>query len=106
MKTKRNRENCGSRSINLAPFRCFAAYFKACDPLKTLRHGFISLVSFTSSSHGKCRHFSCAGFSISHNVQYTTDHAQKTEKRLFQGVFFMYGQNIRPDKRTPRTAQK
>lgn len=36
MKTKRTRENCDSRSVNLAPFRYFAAYCKACDLLKAL----------------------------------------------------------------------
>ena len=36
MKTKRTRENCDSRSLNLAPFRYFAAYCKACNLLKAL----------------------------------------------------------------------
>lgn len=36
MKSKRIRENCDSRSLNLAPFRYFAAYCKACNLLKAL----------------------------------------------------------------------
>lgn len=36
MKSKRIRENCDSRSINLEPFHFFSAYCKACDLLKAL----------------------------------------------------------------------